>query len=69
MATQGSDKRYSWLGIGAGVALLLAVLMVVLAFHHAAEERRARGDIKARVQAEMQRIEAEAKRMERDAAR
>ena len=69
MATQGSDKRYNWLRIGAGVALLLAVLMVVLAFHHANEERRAQRDIKARVQAEMQRIEAEAKRMEREAAR
>jgi type VI protein secretion system component VasK len=68
MATSGSHN-HNWLRIGAGVALLLAVLMVVLAFHHANEERRAQRDIKARVQAEMQRIEAEAKRMEREAGR
>jgi hypothetical protein len=58
-----------WLGIGGGVALVLAVLAVLLAWQRAIDERRSAEDVKARVSAEMNRIEAEAARMEREATR
>jgi hypothetical protein len=58
-----------WLGIGGGVALILAVLAVLLAWQHASDERRSAEDVKARVAAEMNRIEAEAARIEREAGR
>ncbi|WBY09694.1 hypothetical protein PIB19_10660 [Sphingomonas sp. 7/4-4] len=63
-----SDRDPSrWLGIGGGVALVLAVLAVLLAWQHASDERRSAEDVKARVAAEMNRIEAEAARIEREA--
>jgi hypothetical protein len=65
---RGVDNPYRWLSLGAGTALLLALLALVLAWRHATDERRAAEDVKARVAAEMNRIEAEAKRMEREAA-
>ena len=58
-----------WLGIGGGIALLLAALAALLAWQRATDDRRAAEDVKARVSAEMNRIEAEAARMERDAAK
>jgi hypothetical protein len=58
-----------WLGIGGGVALMLALLAVLLAWQTASDERRASEDVEARVAAEMNRIEAEAQRIEREAAR
>lgn len=58
-----------WLGIGGGVALVLAVLAALLAWQHASDERRSAEDVKARVAAEMNRIEAEAARIEREAGR
>jgi hypothetical protein len=57
-----------WLGLGGGIALLLAVLVVLFAWQRATDERRKSQDVKARVAAEMKRIEAEARRMEREAA-
>lgn len=65
------DSRASatrWLGLGGGVALVLVLLAVLLAWQHASDERRSAEDVKARVAAEMNRIEAEAARMEREAA-
>lgn len=56
-----------WLGIGGGAALVLAVLAALLAWQHASDERRSAEDVKARVAAEMNRIEAEAARIEREA--
>ena len=58
-----------WLGIGGGVALVLAALAALLAWQRASDDRRAARDVKARVAAEMNRIEAEAARIERDAAK
>jgi hypothetical protein len=58
-----------WLGIGGGVALVLAALALLLAWQRASDERRAARDVKARVEAEMNRIEAEAQRIEREASK
>ncbi|MDT8759486.1 hypothetical protein MZO42_12340 [Sphingomonas psychrotolerans] len=79
MAVEPQDKQsrgrepgqgtIRWLGVGGGVALLLAALAVLLAWQRAAEERRAERDVKARVEAEMKRIEAEAQRIEREASK
>jgi|GEM_PF-3721660 len=63
------ERTARWLGIGGGAALLLAALAVLLAWQHATDERRAAGDVKARVEAEMNRIEAEAQRIEREASK
>ena len=70
--SRGRESRQGairWLGVGGGVALLLAALAVLLAWQRAAEERRAERDVKARVEAEMKRIEAEAQRIEREASK
>jgi hypothetical protein len=66
-APGSNDAAVRWLRIG-GVALVLALVMVLLAWHRASEGRQSAEDIKARVAAEMNRIEAEAARMERNAA-
>lgn len=58
-----------WLEIGGGVSLVLAVLALLLAWQRASDERRASRDVKARVEAEMNRIEAEAQRLEREASK
>jgi len=55
--------------MGGGVALVLAALAVLLAWQHASDERRSAEDVKARVAAEMNRIEAEAARIEREAGK
>jgi len=75
MALKPNDKQAArrdpgvrWLDIGGGVALTLAALAVLLAWQHASDERGSAEDVKARVAAEMNRIEAEAARMEREAA-
>jgi type VI protein secretion system component VasK len=77
MALEPKDKQTArrdpgegavrWLGVGGGVALVLAVLAALLAWQQAYDERRSAEDVKARVAAEMNRIEAEASRMEREA--
>jgi hypothetical protein len=67
-APGSNDAAVRWLRIGGGVALVLALVMVLLAWHRASEGRQSAEDIKARVAAEMNRIEAEAARMERNAA-
>jgi hypothetical protein len=64
---KSDEGRRRWLGIGGGVALIMAVLAVLLAWQHASDERRSAEDVKARVAAEMNRIEAEAARIEREA--
>lgn len=65
---RGQDSRaVRWLGIGGGVALVLALATVLLAWQRVSDERRSAEDVKARVAAEMNRIEAEAARMEREA--
>lgn len=65
---QGQDSRaVRWLGIGGGVALVLALATVLLAWQRVSDERRSAEDVKARVAAEMNRIESEAARMEREA--
>ena len=79
MALKSDDKQTErrdpgegavrWLGVGGGIALVLAVLAVLLAWQHASDERRSTEDVKARVAAEMNRIEAEAARIEREAGR
>ncbi|ATY32338.1 hypothetical protein [Sphingomonas psychrotolerans] len=58
-----------WLGIGGFAALLLAALATLLALQRANDDRRASEDVKARVAAEMNRIEAEARRIEREASK
>ena len=63
------DANVRWLGIGGGVALVLAALALLLAWQRASDERRAAQDVKARVAAEMNRIEAEAQRIEREASK
>ena len=62
-----SSHAVRWLGIGGSVALVLALAMILLAWRHASDERRSAEVVKARVAAEMNRIEAEAARMEREA--
>lgn len=79
MALKSDDKQTErrdpgegavrWLGVGGGIALVLAVLAVLLAWQRASEERRSAEDVQARVAAEMNRIEAEAARIEREAGR
>jgi type VI protein secretion system component VasK len=79
MAPESNDKQtvrrdpdaraLRWLGVGGGIALVLAALAVLLAWQRASDERRAAEDVRARVQAEMNRIEAEAQRIEREAAK
>lgn len=66
--TESTGGALRWLGIGGGIALALAALAVVLAWQHATRDRYAAEDVKARVAAEMNRIEAEANRIERNAA-
>jgi hypothetical protein len=67
VAAESTSRSVRWLGIGGGVALVLALAMVILAWQHASDERRSAEDVKARVAAEMNRIESEAARMEREA--
>jgi RNA 3'-terminal phosphate cyclase len=75
MALKSDDKQAArrdpgrWLGIGGGIALVLAALAALLAWQHASDERRSAEDVQARVAAEMNRIEAEAARIEREAGR
>ncbi|AQR75805.1 hypothetical protein BXU08_09680 [Sphingomonas sp. LM7] len=79
MAPEQQDKQSArhdpgagasrWLTIGGGVALVLALLFVLLAWQRASDERRAASDVKARVETEMKRIEAEAQRIEREASK
>jgi hypothetical protein len=63
------EGNIRWLGLGGGIALVLAALAVLLAWQRAADERHAAQDVKARVEAEMNRIEAEAQRIEREASK
>jgi hypothetical protein len=58
-----------WLRLGGFAALLLAALAVLMAWQRAQDDRHASEDVKARVAAEMNRIEAEARRIEREAAK
>jgi hypothetical protein len=64
----GRSDAGRWLSVGGGIALLLALFAVFLAWQRATDDRRSAEDVKARVAAEMNRIEAEANRMEREAA-
>ena len=66
---EAKDRTTRWLGIGGATALLLAGLALLLAWQRASDDRRAAGDGKARVEAEMNRIEAEAQRIEREASK
>jgi hypothetical protein len=63
------ERNIRWLGLGGGIALVLAALAVLLAWQRAVDERDAARDVKARVEAEMNRIEAEARRIEREASK
>jgi hypothetical protein len=63
------EGNIRWLGLGGGVALVLAALAILLAWQRATDERDAARDVRARVEAEMNRIEAEAQRIEREASK
>lgn len=60
-------KSYRWLSAGALVALALAVLVAAVAVRHAAQDHARAGDLKARTDRTMERIEAEVNRMEKEA--
>lgn len=63
-----ATPRYRWLQIAGIVTLVLAVAVALLAWRHAAEEKRRREDVGVRAAAMMNEIEAEAQRMENAAA-
>jgi flagellar basal body-associated protein FliL len=56
-----------WLRIGTALVVVLIVAMLVIAWHSATRDSSADA-IKARTEAQMQRIEAEAQRLENQAA-
>lgn len=57
-----------WLRFGAGLALVLAALLVAYALHEGWGGARSADEIRARADAEMNRIEAEADRIANEAA-
>lgn len=60
-------KSYRWLSAGALVALALAAFVAVVALRHAAVEHARAGDVKARADETMRRIESEVDRLENEA--
>jgi Mg2+/citrate symporter len=58
-----------WLQLATALTALLFVFMIAVAWRSAVEERQRAGDIGARTQATMERIEARANALENEAGR